>query len=159
MKDDSFAALVAREGVVPPIAPSPKLSPSPPLSSNRATLLPPDCGEDAPFAEKTRYAANGVDLRRLRTLAREKPQAELDLHGLTAAEAHLALESFLRAQIAAGQRSAEIVHGRGGHSADGRGVLRGKTRKWLAGCRAVLGYCEAPRNPGAVRVLLRRDAD
>lgn len=150
MKDESFAAVFAPEGMPPPQKPPAK------GARGGAVLLPPDIGDDGAFADKTQFAANGTDMRRLRDLLRQKPDASLDLHGMTAAEAHSALEVFLQTQTANGRRHLEIVHGRGGHSADGRAVLRAKTRKWLAGCGAVLGFAEVPRNPGASRVLLRR---
>ncbi|MGI9298216.1 MAG: Smr/MutS family protein [Gammaproteobacteria bacterium] len=161
MNDDSFEKIIAREGIAPPPVRDSEsdsadgFGKSPPHQG--AAILPPDCGDDAPFSEKTWYAANGFDRRRLKDLLRAKPDAELDLHGMTAAAAYLSLDGFLRAQLADGRRNVEIIHGRGGHSADGRAVLRDKTRKWLAGCGAVLGFIEPPRNSGAVRVLLRRE--
>ena len=154
MKNENFGDIVAR-GEVPLPAPS-AISAAPVRAGRAENLLPPDVGDDSGFADKTEYAANGVGSRRLRELLRKSPEADLDLHGLTAAEAHSALDNFLRAQVAAGRRNVEIIHGRGEHSADGRAVLRTKTRKWLAGCDAVLGFCEPRRNSGAVRVLLRK---
>lgn len=160
MKDDSFAEVVKREGIAPPPDSGSDSDSDSAFCEKRfrgAAILPPDCGDDALFSECTLYAANGTDTRRLKKeLLRTEPESVLDLHGMTAAEAHSALEDFLRTQLARGRRNVEIIHGRGGHSADGRAILREKTRKWLAGCRAVLGFAEPPRNSGAVRVLLRR---
>lgn len=154
MRRESFSEIIAREGVSPPA----KMADGDAAPIRGGALLPPDVGEDDAFFNKTEHATNGVDSRRLRDLLRQKPEGNLDLHGMTAAEAHSALEDFLRAQIVAGRRRLEIVHGRGEHSAERRAVLRAKTRKWLAGCGAVLAFAEPRGNPGAVRVLLRRVA-
>ncbi|MGI9307006.1 MAG: Smr/MutS family protein [Gammaproteobacteria bacterium] len=94
-----------------------------------------------------------MDIRRIKALHKQTPEQSLDLHGLTAAEAEAVLDDFLRRQRAEGRRHVEVIHGKGAH---GAGVLRLKTREWLAQSGAVLGYEEARRNSGAVRVLLRR---
>lgn len=160
MKDDSFAEILAREGMTPPGTKirndNSTATTATTAAPQQGAFLPPDCGDDEKFAEMTRYMKNGVDLRRLKKLLREKPEVKLDLHGETAADAYILLENFLREQTELGRIHLEVVHGRGGHSADGRAVLRGKTRKWLAGCGAVLGFIEPQKNPGAVQVLLRR---
>lgn len=123
--------------------------------------LPPDDGEanDRAFFHKSVCRKEGVDDRRLQGIARGKTptEGEIDLHGWTAEEAHARLEDFLRDALAQGMRVVEVVHGRGLRAEDGKGVLRAKTRKWLAQCDAVLGYIEPRKNSGAVRVLLRKN--
>ena len=150
---DSFAEIFAREGILPVAGgggfPAPQ-------KGAAVSALPPDDGEDSPFAEKKFSIAGGADSRRLMAMRKKPPEDSLDLHGLTAKEAHAALDGFLRAQIAAGRRHVEIIHGKSGRGADGKSVLRAKTRKWLAQSAAVLGYAEAVHNAGAVRVMLRR---
>ena len=83
----------------------------------------------------------------------------LDLHGHTAAAAHRALERFLQQAAAEGVRCVEIVTGRG--AGPEGGVLRRELPHWLNAPslrRLILGAAHPhPANPGAVRVLLRRD--
>ena len=121
--------------------------------------LPPDDegGEDFYF-NYGEHRTGGVDDRRLQNIARGKipVEDEIDLHGWTVEEARLRLEDFLRRALAGGARVVEVVHGRGLRAEDGKGVLRAKTRKWLAKCDAVLGFVEPRKNTGAVRVLLRK---
>lgn len=146
---DSFAKIFTREGVLPV-----KKRGALPERLSSGALLPPDSDEDGEYAEKRGDISGGADRRRLAALPKKPPEDSLDLHGLTAAEAHAALDNFLRAQIAAGRRHVEIIHGKG---APGGGVLRAKTRKWLSNCpAAVLGWTEPPNNGGAVRAMLRR---
>lgn len=156
MNEDSFAKMLAREGVFPPTPPS-ALSARPAPHADSAAVLPPDVGEDSPFADKKMCNIGGADKRILMALRKKPPESSLDLHGLTAKEAHAALDVFLRGQTAAGRRHVEIIHGKGGRGADGKAVLRTKTRKWLSHAGAVLGWAEPPHNSGAVHVLLRRE--
>jgi len=88
-------------------------------------------------------------------------QAEIDLHGLTAIEAHDALADFLLEARARGLRCARVIHGKGLTSPNKEPVLKGKVRRWLAHWDDVLAYCEAPRHAGgggAVMVLLQARA-
>jgi DNA-nicking Smr family endonuclease len=85
-----------------------------------------------------------------------RPEAALDLHGMTRAEAHAVLSRFVAGAHADGKRALLVVTGRGG-------VLREEVPKWLnaPGLRPrLLGFAAAqPRDggPGALYVLLRRD--
>lgn len=139
-------------------------APLPPTADGRDLTgfhLPPDDGVDGEerFFSMSEHCKGGVDGRRLRDIARGKAlvEDELDLHGCTAAEAHERLEEFLRRALSGGLRVVEIVHGRGLGADDGRGVLKAKTRKWLAQCDAALAFVEPRQNPGAVRALLRKN--
>lgn len=123
-------------------------------AARAAAVLPPDrkeCG-----IPESSYAANGTDIRRLQKINKETPEQSIDLHGLNVLQAHAALDDFLAVALRQGRRHVEIVHGYGSHSAEGKGVLRDKTRQWLKKCDKVLGYIEARNNPGASLVLLRR---
>jgi DNA-nicking Smr family endonuclease len=85
-------------------------------------------------------------------------QAEIDLHGQTAEEAHDTLADFLDTARAGGLRCVRVVHGKGLTSPGKEPVLKGKVRRWLSHWDDVLAYCEAPRHAGgggAVLVLLR----
>jgi DNA-nicking Smr family endonuclease len=107
----------------------------------------------------------GLDPRVLRRLRRGDYawQAYLDLHGMTSAEARIAVDRFLAAAVSAGHRCVLIVHGRGRNSKDRTPVLKERLKAWLARGRAariVLAFTSArpcDGGAGALYVLLRRD--
>ena len=105
--------------------------------------------------------ASGFDRRRLRELRRGEiePDSEIDLHGMTRAEAHRALTETLRDAIAQQQRCVLVVHGRGARSAAGP-VLRDALPEWLAEAphgASILAFAAGePQRGGATYVLLRR---
>jgi DNA-nicking Smr family endonuclease len=70
--------------------------------------------------------------RRRRLLAK-KPDASLDLHGLTRDEAWLALDNFFRAGQQQGFDKLLIVHGKGNHS-EGDAVLKRTVRDFIEHC-------------------------
>lgn len=82
----------------------------------------------------------------------------LDLHGMTAAEAVLALEEFLQGAAAHGHRTVEVITGRG--AGPGGGVIRREISHWLNGPALrplLLGACHPTRtNFGSVLLLLRK---
>ena len=85
----------------------------------------------------------------------------LDLHGMTVARAHPAVIALIEGAAARGERCVEIVTGSGARSADGfQGVLRRDVPRWLnePGLRErILALSHPhPNNPGAIRVLIRR---
>ena len=88
-------------------------------------------------------------------------QARLDLHGMTQAEAHSALDGFVRRSQATGRRAILIITGKGAVSAGG-GVLRRAVPRWLHEPplrELVLAIREAqPKDggEGALYVLLRK---
>ena len=107
----------------------------------------------------------GSDARTMERLRRGRlrPQARLDLHGLTQDEAHRALVGFVLGAREAGRRCVLVITGRG-RASFGAGVLRAQAPRWLntAPLRAhILGFAEAqPKDggAGALYVLLRRRA-
>jgi DNA-nicking Smr family endonuclease len=82
----------------------------------------------------------------------------LDLHGMTAQRAHAALIGFLKSAHADQIRVVEVVTGRG--SGETGGVIRRELPLWLnlPDIRPmILGASHPhPRNPGSVRLILRR---
>ena len=85
-------------------------------------------------------------------------QAEIDLHGMTAIEAHDSLADFLDEARSRGLRCVRVIHGKGLTSPNKEPVLKGKVRRWLAHWNDVLAYAEAPQHAGgggAVLILLR----
>jgi len=88
--------------------------------------------------------------------------ARLDLHGMRVQEARVQLDLFLRTMRARGERCLLVVHGKGEHSPQGVGVLRGEMGAWLSqgpSSQHVAAFAtarEADGGEGAVYVLLRR---
>jgi DNA-nicking Smr family endonuclease len=88
-------------------------------------------------------------------------EAQLDLHGMTQADAHRALSGFVAASREAGRRCVLVITGRGLNSDEG-GILRRAVPRWLdePGMRPSL-LAIAPARPhhggaGALYLLLRR---
>lgn len=135
----------------PKLRPAPRPSPSP-IPSPAPRLAPLNPGR-----------SGDVDTRTIERLRRGqlRPGARLDLHGLTQAEAHRALERFIPQARDAGKRCVIVITGKGSVSAGG-GVLRNAVPGWLNSPSlrpSVLAYAEAiPRDGGggALYVLLRR---
>ena len=83
---------------------------------------------------------------------------EIDLHGMTGAEAKAALRKFIAECVDQRLRCVRVIHGKGLTSPNREPVLKGKVRRWLSQWDDVLAYCEAARHAGgagAVIVLLR----
>lgn len=107
--------------------------------------------------------ADGLDRRTMDRLrkGRLRPEARLDLHGMTADAASGALSGFLGSAQAAGKRCVLVITGKGSLKAGG-GVIRRELPHWLnaSGNRArVLGFAQAQPadgGAGAFYVLLRR---
>ena len=105
----------------------------------------------------------GIDRRTAERLKRGKMAVDgrLDLHGMTQAEAHRALDAFVAASYDAGRRTLLVITGKGQGKQDG-GVLRGKVPLWLnqAPNRGrVLAFDYAQQRDGgtgALYVMLRR---
>jgi DNA-nicking Smr family endonuclease len=108
--------------------------------------------------EFRRNGIGGETLRRLRR-GRFAVTDEIDLHGLTRAEAEEALKTFIAACLAHGHGCVRVVHGKGSGSGPGGPVLKYAVQEWLARCGDVLAFASADRRhggSGAVYVLLRR---
>jgi DNA-nicking Smr family endonuclease len=77
--------------------------------------------------------AKAFALRERRQIARGKAEigGRIDLHGMTQAEAHDALQRFLRRAQAEGAKFVLVITGKGGPGGE-RGVLRRQVPLWLA---------------------------
>lgn len=111
--------------------------------------------------EEIIYRRAGVPDAVLRDLrhGRFAVEDELDLHGLTAAEARGALRDFLSAAAARRRACVRIVHGKGRGSGPRGPVLKKSVNLWLRKHEAVLAFCSArPAHggTGAIYVLLAR---
>lgn len=106
----------------------------------------------------------GLDPKLLRRLksGEYSVQAHLDLHGMNADQAKLAVLDFLRRCYMEGKRCVLLIPGRGRNSPMGQGVLRQELTAWLTQAplkRVVLAFTTAlPKHggSGAVYLLLRQ---
>lgn len=109
--------------------------------------------------EELVFHREGVQASVLRKLRRGqyRIQAEIDLHGLTAAEAKQALREFLANALARHIRCVRIIHGKGLRSGHRGPVLKGAVSAVLRRVGAVLAYVSARQvdgGTGAIYVLL-----
>lgn len=114
---------------------------------------------DTAADEELSFVRPGVQHAQLRKLRKGRCaiRSELDLHGLTAAQAREELIAFLRESRSRGERCVRIIHGKGYNSPDRRPVLKTKLNIWLRQCDEVLAFCSAPLHDGgagAAYVLL-----
>jgi DNA-nicking Smr family endonuclease len=117
----------------------------------------PDVGDELS------YRGDGVQdgvFRRLRR-GTYRVEAELDLHGMRADEAKLAIVRFLADGQDRGLRCVRIIHGKGLRSKGDGPVLKQRVDGWLRQRKDVLAFTSARREhggTGAVYVLLRAPA-
>ncbi len=109
--------------------------------------------------EVLRFHRDGVSAAVLRKLRRGhyRVQAEIDLHGLTVAQAKEALREFLAHAIERHMRCIRVIHGKGHRSGHRGPVLKGAVTGVLQRVGAVLAFVSARQvdgGTGAVYVLL-----
>ncbi len=110
--------------------------------------------------EALEFRQHGVQLSVMRKLRRGQytRQAELDLHGLSVAQARAGLAAFLARARRHNFRCIRVIHGKGLRSRNGQSVLKPKVASWLRHCQDVLAYCSAipaDGGGGALYVLLK----
>ncbi|MEQ1773037.1 MAG: Smr/MutS family protein [Burkholderiales bacterium] len=110
--------------------------------------------------DELNFLRSGLATNTLRKLRRGHwlIQRELDLHGLTVAEARPALVVFLNHCLHDGTRCVRIIHGKGLGSKNREPVLKRKVASWLMQRDEILAFCQARRTEGgggAVVVLLK----
>lgn len=120
--------------------PQPKRRPQPPLDRF--------AGIDRANAERLKRGLHTIE-------------AELDLHGMTQAEAHRVLVAFITRSRAVGRRCVLVITGRG-LGPNGSGVLKSSVPRWLEEpelrCHILATASAQPRHggAGATYLLLRR---
>jgi len=132
--------------------------------ADRAAVLRESLEADPPDpalagGEELVFRRPGVQTSVLRRLKRGeyRIEREIDLHGLTVAEAKQALRQFLIDALERQVRCVRIVHGKGLRSGHRGPVLKGAVEAVLRRTGAVLAYVSARRTDGgtgAVYVLL-----
>lgn len=98
---------------------------------------------------------------RRQRLRHARPDATLDLHGLTREEAHTQLEAFFARARREGWEKLQIVHGKGNHS-EGEAVLKRDVQRFIEAC-PYAGERGSPDlrggGSGATWVILKDPAD
>lgn len=169
--DDEELFFQAVEGATPltkggrDVVPLPPQAPAPP-AAKRFSQLPDesiefdmDCSRECISGR-----VKGLDAKIFRKLrsGQFSIEAHLDLHGLNADQAQLAVLDFVRRTYMEGKRCVLIIPGRGRNSPLGQGVLRQELISWLVRAplkRIVLAFVTAiPKHggAGAVYLLLRQ---
>lgn len=132
--------------------------------ADRLAVLEESLGEDVfdpavAGGEELVYHRTGIPSAVLRKLRRGdyRVQGEIDLHGLTVAEAKQVLREFLAHALMRQWRCVRIVHGKGLRSGHRGPVLKGMVGAVLRKVGPVLAYVSARQvdgGTGAVYVLL-----
>lgn len=117
--------------------------------------------EEVETGDELSFARQGVQKQTLKKLRRGQYiiERELDLHGLTVAEAKPVLNQFLTTVIHSGKRCVRIIHGKGHGSKNKLPVLKNKLNIWLRQDKRILAFCSARQNDGgtgAVYVLIKK---
>jgi len=111
--------------------------------------------------DSLRFCRAGVGRKTMRKLSRGSfsIQAEIDLHGMTAADARIELKGFIEYSVRTGLSCVRIIHGKGLGSGLSGPVLKRKVNAWLRHWDPVLAFVSARAvdgGTGAVYVLLRK---
>ena len=122
----------------------------------RDSLGPFSADDAMESGEELLFLRPGVSRQTLRKMRRGywAVEANLDLHGLTRAQAATSVTEFLHRCAAQRLRCVRIVHGKG------LGVLKAKLGRWLPMKDEVLAFTQAPSaqgGSGALLVLLSND--
>ncbi len=152
---------------VPPLKPKPPAAKPAQAAAPESTDQPPKI----PVRPKPAPLPRGTSLdrgtaRKLET-GRLPVEARLDLHGLRARAAHLALKRFLREAQGKGYRNVLVITGKGTaakeaksfYEEEERGVLRQSVPHWLSAAEfadLVISFAEAPRRLGGEGALYVR---
>lgn len=126
-----------------------------------ADSLDPDIDElVANSGEGLRFRRSSVGRTTMRMLTRGSYaiQAEIDLHGMTVAEAKPRLAKFIERCASNGRLCVRVVHGKGLGSGDRGPVLKNNVNRWLRQWDSVLAFASARQadgGTGAVYVLLK----
>lgn len=113
------------------------------------------------YGEALRFHRPSVGRRTMRKLARGaySVQAELDLHGMTVAEAKPRLADFIEYSAMQGKLCVRIVHGKGLGSGQRGPVLKSAVNRWLRQWDSVLAFVSTRQvdgGTGAIYVLLQK---
>ncbi len=142
---------------IKPRANAPVRSHIPMPTSEPGLIDQTDQGDDVLFVR------SGLQKKVIKKLKRGEFSYEsvLDLHGMRIHEAESLLNEFLSESIQYNLSCVLIIHGKGYHSENSKGVLKPYTINWLKQAADIKAFCSAhPRDggTGAVYVLLKKSA-
>ncbi|MDQ7001565.1 MAG: Smr/MutS family protein [Ghiorsea sp.] len=104
--------------------------------------------------------SDSVSTKDMKKLAQMNIQHELDLHGLTQAQAEQALSQFFNISLTHQARYLSIIHGQGRHSKEGSPVLKDLTYQWLEhglfSSHILIAIPSRQSRGGACNILLRK---
>ena len=96
----------------------------------------------------------------VKKIAQMNINLELDLHGLTQAEAEQHITQFFNQAIQHNERYLSIIHGQGRHSKDGKSILKDFTYQWLEhgsfSSHILIAVPSKQSGGGACNILLRK---
>lgn len=122
---------------------------------------PPSSAAEPDLPELVAGSFAGLDKRTAQRLKRGqlRPEARLDLHHMTQAEAHKALNMFVSESALSGKRTVIVITGKGLKRSGEVGVLRTMVPRWLnqPPLRGqIVAVCEAaPQDGGSGALYLR----
>jgi DNA-nicking Smr family endonuclease len=143
-----------------PLPPRPRTAAEPDSYGSFDNLSDSTTDEPVGAADSLFFARPGLQQRQLQRLRRGQlaAGAELDLHGMTAAEARRTLGEFITHCLERQVRSVHIIHGKGYGGAGTAPVLKNRVNAWLRQHHDVLAFSSAQSRDGgtgALYVLLR----
>lgn len=153
----------ARHSSAPKPAPRARFTRADQAEVLRESLLPPgdesllDTGDELSFRRPHVPPSVLAKLRR----GCFTVDAEIDLHGLTGAEAKAVLRSFIGEAVERRMGCVRVIHGKGRRSGPRGPVLKHIVNRWLQHAGDVLAFGSArgvDGGSGAVYVLLRKKA-
>ncbi|WP_428354184.1 Smr/MutS family protein [Methyloprofundus sp.] len=152
IKSDKHSVVLTKK---PPPYPKKKTS----LIADKLTLTPIEPINALQAEDTFSYSAPGLQKNVLKKMRRGHygMDAELDLHGLTSAQAKRELVKFLHFCEQDGCRCIRIIHGKGYRSENNLPVLKNDLNIWLRQHQEVQAFCSAAQKDGgagAVVVLL-----
>ncbi|HEU4602088.1 MAG TPA: Smr/MutS family protein [Steroidobacteraceae bacterium] len=154
-----------RKGASAPQAPKPRPEAKFTRADHREvlkeSLLPPEDFATLSTGDELAFRRHHVPEQTLVRLRRGHfaVDAEIDLHGMTAAEAKAALRDFLTEAVQRHLTCIRIVHGKGRGSGPRGPVLKNVVNQWLQRIDVVLAFGSArpiDGGSGAIYVLLKR---
>lgn len=174
-EDDKEAFQKAMSGAKPlkaePRVPSENPKPKPRAKFSRAdeqAALEESLDDDIDITERgsgeaLRFNRQHVGRRTMRKLTRGgfSVQSEIDLHGMTLAEAKPRLSDFIEYSVQQNHLCVRVVHGKGLGSGDRGPVLKSAVNSWLRRWKNVLAFVSTRQvdgGTGAIYVLLQRDS-
>ena len=113
------------------------------------------------LGEQVLFVRSGLQRKAIKRLKRgEYPcRMTVDLHGMRAYQAETYLNEFLTDAVWQNISCVLIIHGKGHHSENNKGIIKPLTINWLKASAEVMAFCSAqPKDggTGALYVLLKR---